>query len=535
METKEIDKINGENKTPLIKNICYEMDSNKLMINDNENNHYLCDIFGRRKIKFLPNITGSLNRYKRQNLLQGKNLSYFQTTAYISPDKGTPQKNNNFSYLSNKSNKNHAEYYPTIRRFEGYSKFPRPIGPPLVNIPNYDINEKNKRKIIDKLDNYYDEESAKNDIKRKNENKGVSYITAQVNDFDLLMHDTEQSLQLIRNTLDNFREEYKLKLNIMNKDPNVKALYQFRKKLLLNKNSKFINGRVLDDPPEKIKKDYRIINSLIHKSGYSYDNKNIQNTIENNIYNKIKYNRNNKTISNLDKKYNFKNNSILRSKDRLNNLYNSKDFTMGRLIDMDFGLSSDKTKINLTTTDKDEKKSINQNTEENKTGGIEDAYKETEETMNNNSNIISINIGNTEKILEEKNNNHNELSFISYMSENEKKYSKENSKKIKSIGIIKNNVEHNNELLKGFREKERITQTIYPKSRILKLKTNGDLYRENLKLLRLTNSEAFKIQEQKDLYDLKMLEKKIKISTINANNLMKGKTLKAKKKNLENN
>ena len=49
-------------------------------------------------------------------------------------------------------------------------------------------------------------------------------------------------------------------------------------------------------------------------------------------------------------------------------------------------------------------------------------------------------------------------------------------------------------------------------------------------MLRLTNSEAFKIQEQKELYDLKMLEKKIKISTINANNVMKGKVLKKVKK-----
>jgi hypothetical protein len=46
-----------------------------------------------------------------------------------------------------------------------------------------------------------------------------------------------------------------------------------------------------------------------------------------------------------------------------------------------------------------------------------------------------------------------------------------------------------------------------------------------MNLLRLANREAFRIQEQKELYDLKMLEKKIKISTINANNVMKGKIL----------
>ena len=201
---------------------------------------------------------------------------------------------------------------------------------------------------------------------------------------------------------------------------------------------------------------------------------------------------------------------------------------MGRLINMDFGLLSDKT--NLTSVDeskklpeisnKDSKNIISRNEETNKNIGMEDAYKETEETANNNSKIKSLD----EKIKD------NELSFISYMSENEKKYAKENNKNIKSIKIIHENGEHNNELLKGYQEKERGPQTIFPKSRILKLKSNGDLYKENLKLLRLTNREAFRIQEQKDLYDLKMLEKKIKISTINANNIMKGKVLKTNKK-----
>ena len=50
------EKHNEENKTQLIKNLCYEMDTNKLMINDNQNNHYLCDIYGRKKIKFWESI-----------------------------------------------------------------------------------------------------------------------------------------------------------------------------------------------------------------------------------------------------------------------------------------------------------------------------------------------------------------------------------------------------------------------------------------------------------------------------------------------
>ena len=530
METKEVNKVEEENKNPIYKNICYEMDTNKLMINDSENNQYLCDVFGRKITKFLPNITGSINRYKCPSLFHGDN-SFFQSTNFF-PSMNNTTKNSSLNKLNNSLNKKQINYYPTTRKFEGYSKFPRPIGPPLTNIPDYDIREKNKRKIIDHLNDYFEDFTAKKDIVRKNENKGVSFLTGDLNQCDLIKHDTEQSLKLIRNTLNNYREEYKLKLNIMHKDPNVKALNQFKKNLLLNRHANIINGRLLDEPCEKIKKNYRIIQSLVNKTGLSFEKKNDKEL--NNIFNKVKYSRKNKTITkNDDIGYNYKNISIISSHNRLNDLHRTKDFTIGRLINMDFGLSSDK-KNNLTSNDGNKKlpeiqkkEVINRNNESIK---IEDDYKETQETVCNDS-TVNVKANDTsvkKKTLEEKIND-NELSFISYMSENEKKYATENNITIKSITSIKQNGEHYNKLLIGYQEKERMPQTIFPKSRILKLKSNGDLYRENINLLRLTNREAFRIQEQKELYDLKMLEKKIKISTINANNVMKGKILKSSK------
>ena len=52
-----------------------------------------------------------------------------------------------------------------------------------------------------------------------------------------------------------------------------------------------------------------------------------------------------------------------------------------------------------------------------------------------------------------------------------------------------------------------------------KLKTNGELFFENLKLLKKTNPIANKHQEEKDLYDLKQLRKKRHQNKINANNI----------------
>lgn len=523
-ENEVKNKINEDNKNTLIKNLNYDMDTNKLMIHDNENHYYLCDIFGRKNIKFLPNITGFLNRYK-QNLLQDKKVSYFKSTNYFSLNNKLT-KNSNLSIVRNETNKRHVNYFPTIRKFEGYSKFPRPIGPPLINIPNYRIKEKNKRKIINNLYDYFEEDSAKKDIIRKNENNGVSYLTSDVNDYDLINHDTEQSLKLIKNSLNDFRDQYRLKLNIMHKDPNVRALNQYKKSLLLNKDSRTINGRILDEPPEKIKKNYKIINSIIKRTGFSLDKVNEENRIKN-IFNKIKYQRKNKAISKDDNYYNNSNNeSIISSHDRLNFLCKSKDFTIGKLIDDKSTINDNRFK-QLTEISKTDNLNT-QNTEDDKVVGIEDAYKDTEETLNNTSNIKKSENNEKIKNLKEKKNK-SELSFISHMTENQKKYEKENNNKIKFFKKINENTEHYNRLLKGYQEIERTPTTIYPKSRILKLKTNGDLFRENIKLLRLTNREAFKIQEKKELYDLKLLEKKLKNSAINANNVMKGKSLKINK------
>jgi hypothetical protein len=321
----------------------------------------------------------------------------------------------------------------------------------------------------------------------------------------------------------------------------VKALNQFKKNLLLNKNAKTINGRILDEPCDKIRKNYNLIQSIVNRTGLSCDRKNER---PSNFYNKIsKFTKKNRTDSKFDNtKRNSKNISIIVGPDRLNDMCKSRDFTLGRTINMDFGLSSDK-KHNITIGNINSNENeinklpeisktniINRNDENAKLNNLEDTYKETEETATNNVNFSKINENPTKvKSLDEKIND-NELSFISYMSENEKKYEEENIQNIKSAYIINKKGEHNNRLLAGYQETEKIPPTIVlPKTRILKLKTNGDLYKENISLLRMTNKEAFKIQEQKDLYDLKLLEKKLKIQSINANNVMKGKTLKINK------
>ena len=66
-----------------------------------------------------------------------------------------------------------------------------------------------------------------------------------------------------------------------------------------------------------------------------------------------------------------------------------------------------------------------------------------------------------------------------------------------------------------------------------KLKTNGELYDEDMELLRRTNPIAFERQDKREAFNLKQLIKKINTQRINADNIMKGKKLIIKKEDDE--
>ena len=260
---------NKENEYHYIKNICYNMDNGKLTINDSKNKEYKSDIYGRKIPRFLPNITGQHNRYfndnnndNNQNIFRKKKLLNIGISSYISSNNSIE----NNKYNKDNNNKKTISYTPIIRKFEGYSKFPRPKGPPLLNIPDYELKEKSKRKIIDNLSNYFENYSVRNDITRKNENKGLAYLTKTLNEYDIIKQDTKKLQTLIQTNLDDIKLKYQLKKNMYKKDRIVKALNTFNYNISENKDSKTINGRILQEPNEKMKRYYKVINSMMKKN-----------------------------------------------------------------------------------------------------------------------------------------------------------------------------------------------------------------------------------------------------------------------------
>ena len=431
-----------KDEEPIIKNLCYDIESGKLYLIDNQNHQYLCDLFARKKIKFLPNITGFQN-------MRNSSLNY------LYPTERSKTKIESSKFQS---------YYPTSRKFEGYTQFPRPLVPPFSNIT--DLH--NKKKLLENLNQYYRNNKSKKYISIKNENKGISYLTTDVNEFDLMEKDTNKLLKLINNTFDYYKEEYKYKMNTFSENPIIKALSQFKKSILLNKNSKTINGRKLKEASPTIKQKYQIIKGNTQK---------------------IRHKAKNLII--------FNNNDIK----------SNKPLTLRK---------ANKTKTHFKTLSNNFLKR-------------NDGIKKFE--------IISY--GEKKKLenLKCKDDSECNLSIISKMSDLEKKYEKANSKmRCKTMKIIKIKNENETNLLKGFKVEEPITDRFLHKIIKPKLKTNGEQFEEDMGLLRKTNPIAFKMIAKKNEYDLRQLKKKLNLQKINANNVMKGKTMKKKSINeLEDN
>lgn len=493
----------NNNPPQIILNICYNPDTGKLTLSDNYNNHYSCDLFGRINKKFLPKVTGQASYQERKIITEEKYKM--------------PKTKNNF-YLKEKGL---IDYYPQTRKFDGYFNFPRPLSPPFCNIPENVMSNKTKNTLISHLEKYFSDNKSKKYVGNYNLNVEMSYLTGDLNEFDNLKVESEKLLKLIKNTLDSIKKEYALKMNMFNKLPMVKALHQFKKYIIENKESILINNRKLKKPNSTIKKKYDIIHKTITNFGLKrdkfkkYHQLNLDSFYNDNMTKeeKIKH----LTLDNFYKKKSIDKN-IMMAKIFTN------DFNIGRQINMNFGhfyyqdYKNKETQENAKTSNTNEKnKTIETNL--NKEIEVTKETKETEESL-------------YAKTIDEKIKKNN-LSFISKAFDNENIFKKNQSKKIKQMNHIKNNFFKEKKLLKGFQIEERKGPILLIKNLKPKLKTNGELFDENMKLLRKTNPIAFQLQEKKDEFDLKQLRKKVNMLKINEGNVMKGKKLQINKESKE--
>ena len=509
-------------KSP-VKLLYKDDETGKNYLADCNNNIDETDMFGRKLPFFLPKITGSMTGEQRakMKLIKSKNSS-------PSPSNNNSNNLNQESY-NNKisSSRKHINYYPNVNRLDGFSFFPRPISNPFVNIPDFQMQENVKRKINEQMRKYY----KVGDKKIKNENNknkiGLSYLTKDLNEYNIGEKDKEKLINLIDKNIEELKEDYQLKLNAITKNPKYISLNQYKKKLLLSKK----NEIKFNDPPSEIKHKYQILKNISQNN--EMRKKREFNLREKRYFDKYFKEKNNLSIDDKNKNYKkitlsaiYKKNkkNLVIGPDKLNDICRSKDFSVGRSIKMDFGNFSyedkDKLFINNTTVDKPvEENKINDamnnnmlprisNTNISASRSKENFYVQDKDTAET---VTHMNRNNTEVILIDEKIGEDELSFLSREAEHDKKNNK--TTKVRQLKNLKNNYEREKELLEGIQietPREEVEKPPIKKKPVLK--NNGQLYLENLAVLKLSNPKKYESLEKKEEYDLQLLKKKLENS-----------------------
>ena len=110
-----------EENTKIIKNLYYNSDNGRFILTDNQNNSYLCDMFGRQKSLFKSRITGIYNRYEHKKKL--KPLIINKTNSndnniVMSPSTPSIEQISNYQNFNTISNHKSLDYHPFKKRFD---------------------------------------------------------------------------------------------------------------------------------------------------------------------------------------------------------------------------------------------------------------------------------------------------------------------------------------------------------------------------------------------------------------------------------
>ena len=432
------------------KQIEFNEETGKLNLIDYNNDIFECNIYGEKTPKFNLNISGIVNYKKREE----KNLIDKQII-----------KEPNF-------------YLPITKKFEGYFSFPNPLSLPFVNEindPKYLIEEVKKEerfKNNSKLNKILELK-----IPSKDNQCLLSYLSSSmsIDDKKIKLH----LIQLIDNYMQEKKKENPFIENFIYKNHSMIALRRFKNILKSNLNYNEINGKKISIPKKEFKEKYNLMNKIIKKQGIK--NKHLQTENVNFEVYKDLY-----SIKNVgEENYIFKP-KVLNS---LGNITNEKINEILSLRKFN-ETNPNKTSYSLNTiiSDQNQTKSTNFDL---KFSTSRTKFYPSQTSLNFNPNLLNEDQENLSILSIEDDDIINKNNYITCRTYRE--LNKKNDKESK--------------LLKGFQYPEYQEPPIFIKYKN-ELKNSKDLYINDINLLKKVNPIAYKREEEKNLLDLKMLQKK---------------------------
>jgi len=438
------------------KQIEFNKESGILNLVDYNNDIFECNLYGEKNPQFHLNITGISNYSTRLK----KNL--------IEEVKLIPEPEN---------------YFPQISKFEGYFPFPRPISLPFsneINDPSMLINQVKKE---NRFENLKVKKLFELKIPSKDNNCLLTYMTTTLSDNDnsIKLH----LIKLINEYIEEKVKENPFYDNLINTDSSIIALKRFRKILKSNLCNNEINGKKLPLPKKELKIKYNLMKKVIRKQGLKKMNIKSQN-VNFDVYKELYSVRNVGKEDYILKPHNLQ---LLGNLDNVDNIYEYINIRNKEII------NPNKTQYTTNTSN-----ASLSNENQTKTTGFDIKFHTARTKFLPNKTSITFNTINS------KENDIENLSILSF-DENLIK-PKPKIKLYKTLKEIKNFTEKDNRLLKGFEYPEYKEPPIFKNKYKPVLKTPGEIYQKETDLLKKVNPIAFKKEEDKELFDLKVLQKK---------------------------
>ena len=437
------------------KQIEFNEESGVLFLIDYNNDIFECNLYGEKNPQFHLNITGISNYSTRLK----KNL--------IEEVKLIPEP---------------EMYFPQISKFEGYFPYPRPLSLPFtneVNDPSMLINQV-------KRENRYNENMKVKKlfelkIPSKDNNCLLTYMTSSLslNDNSVKLH----LIKLINEYIEEKVKENPFNENIINTDHSIIALKRFRKILKSNLGKNEINGKNLPLPKKEFKIKYDLIKRVIRKQGLNKMHISSQN-VNFDVYKELY------SVKNVGKEDNIFKPHNLKLIDNLDNIDNIYEYLSNRNKEMNLNKTHYTTNTNISKS----------NENQTKTTGFDIKFQTARSKFFPNKTSVTFN---TITSKETENENLSILSLDDNLIKIQPKI-----KLYKTLKEINYFSERDNRLLKGFEYPEYKEPPIFKNKYKPVLPTPGEIYQKEIDLLRKVNPIAFKKEEDKDLFDLKVLKKK---------------------------
>ena len=85
--------------------------------------------------------------------------------------------------------------------------------PPFVNTPSHKIKNKSiKKNLIEILSKFFNSKQTNFIINKNNENRGLNYLTDDLNEFDSIKNDSEKLIILLEKTFNEYKKNINIKL-----------------------------------------------------------------------------------------------------------------------------------------------------------------------------------------------------------------------------------------------------------------------------------------------------------------------------------